>query len=144
VTRLLVDTSVLIKWFQSEGEGYLREARALRAAHVAGEVEAHIIDLALYEVGNVLLRALRWSAADTAAQLDDLVAIVGPPLVVDALIFRSATYLAEQHGLSFYDASWAAAAQELRIPLVTADRRLIAASLAESPAEIANRLRLGM
>jgi predicted nucleic acid-binding protein len=142
VNRLLIDTSVLIKWFQSEGEGDLREARALRVAHVAGEVEAHIIDLALYEVGNVLLRALRWSAADTAAQLDDLVAIVGPPLVADAVILRRATHLAEQHGLSFYDGSWAAAAQELRVPLVTADRRLLAAGLAESPAEIANRLRL--
>jgi len=142
VNRLLIDTSVLIKWFHAEGETDVGEARALRSAHVSGEVEAHIIDLALYEVGNVLLRALRWNAADTAAQLDDLVAIVGPPLVPDALVLRQASYLAEQHGLSFYDASWAAAAQELRIPLVTADRRLIAAGLAESPAEIANRLRL--
>jgi len=142
VNRLLIDTSVLITWFHTAGESDVAEARALRSAHVSGEVEAHIIDLALYEVGNVLLGALRWNAADTAGQLDDLVAIVGPPLVADAVILRRATDLAEQHGLSFYDGSWAAAAQELRIPLVTADRRLIAAGLAESPAEIANRLRL--
>jgi predicted nucleic acid-binding protein len=54
-TGKLVDTSVLIKWFHSEGE--LPHARALRSAHVAGELDAHILDLATYELGNVLVRA---------------------------------------------------------------------------------------
>jgi hypothetical protein len=31
--HLLVDTSVIIKWFHSEGEAELAEARALRTAH---------------------------------------------------------------------------------------------------------------
>ena len=39
------------------GESELFEARALRNAHVSGEVDAHVLDLALYEVGNVLARA---------------------------------------------------------------------------------------
>jgi hypothetical protein len=34
VTRLLIDTSVLIKWFHSDGESELEQARALRSAHV--------------------------------------------------------------------------------------------------------------
>lgn len=46
--HLLVDTSVLIKWFHSDGEGELREARALRSAHIAGEVDAHVLDFAMY------------------------------------------------------------------------------------------------
>lgn len=48
---------MLIKWFHSEGEGELPHARALRSAHVAGELDAHILDLATYELGNVLVRA---------------------------------------------------------------------------------------
>jgi hypothetical protein len=36
-----------------------------------------MLDLALYEIGNVLLRALHWDPADVADQLDDLLAIVG-------------------------------------------------------------------
>jgi predicted nucleic acid-binding protein len=48
-TGKLVDTSVLIKWFHSEGE--LPHARALRSAHVAGELDAHIVDLATYALG---------------------------------------------------------------------------------------------
>ena len=54
MTRVLIDTSVLIKWFHSKGESELDAARALRSAHLRGEIQAHVIDLAVYEVGNVL------------------------------------------------------------------------------------------
>lgn len=142
MTHVLVDTSVLIKWFHSAGEGELPAARALRSAHVAGTLDAHILDLAIYEVGNVLLRALGWDAAAAADQLDDLLAVVGSPLAMTAAWLRRAAALAHAHALSFYDASWAATALELGVPLVSADRRLLAAGLAESPRQIATRLRL--
>jgi predicted nucleic acid-binding protein len=51
VTRLLIDTSVLSKWFHSEGESELPQARALRSAHAAGALDAHVLDLAAYEAG---------------------------------------------------------------------------------------------
>ena len=142
MTRLLIDSSVLIKWLHSDGETEIQAARSIRTAHLAGEVEARIIDLALYEVGNVLLRALRWSSTDVADQLDDLLTICGAPLTMTADWFRLAANLAGQHRLSFYDASCAAAAKALEIPLVSADSRLLAADLAESPTAIAHRLRL--
>lgn len=142
MTRLLVDTSVLIKWFHSEGESELDQARALRSAHVTGELDAHVLDLAAYEVGNVLSRALRWSGTDVADQLDDLHAILGPPLVMTPAWLRRAAGLAHAHTLSFYDASWAASALELGVPLVSADRRLLEAGLAESATETTTRLRL--
>lgn len=144
MTRLLIDTSVLIKWFHSDGESELQHARALRSAHVAGEIDAHMLDLASYEAGNVLSRALRWTGADVADQLDDLRAILGSPLVMTPLWLRRAAMLADAHTLSFYDASWVAAATELGIPLISADRRLLAAGLAESPREITTRLRLSL
>lgn len=140
--RLLIDTSVLIKWFHSEGEGELEQARALRSAHVAGLLQAHMLDLASYEVGNVLTRSLGWTADDVADQLDDLHAILGPPLVMTTAWLRRAAELAQLHTLSFYDAGWAAVAAELGIPLISSDRRLLAAGLAESPSEITTRLNL--
>lgn len=142
MTRLLIDTSVLIKWFHSDGESELEPARGLRAAHVTGDVDAHMLDLAVYEVGNVLTRALRWAATDIADQLDDLHAILGPPLVMTRGWLRRAATLAHAHALSFYDASWAAAAAELGIPLISADRQLLHAGLAESPTEVTTRLQL--
>ena len=142
MTRLLIDTSVLIKWFHQAGESELVEARALRDAHVRGDLAAHILDLAVYEVGNVLARALRWPAGDVADQLDDLLAITGNPLVMTRGWLRDAAAVAEQHALSYYDACWAATAAALGIPLVSADRRLLAAGLAESPSATVARLKL--
>ena len=140
--HLLIDTSVLIKWFHSEGEAELPQARALRSAHVAGELDAHVLDLAMYEVGNVLARGLRWAASDVADQLDDLHAVVGQPLVMTADWLRQAARLADTHALSFYDASWAATASALGMPLISADQRLLDAGLAESPSQVVHRLQL--
>jgi predicted nucleic acid-binding protein len=55
---------------------------------------------------------------------------------------RQAALLAEGHALSFYDASWVAAAAALEIPLISADRRLLAAGLAQSATEMSSRLGL--
>jgi predicted nucleic acid-binding protein len=142
VSRLLLDTSVLIKWFHAEGEAELAEARALRSAHVNGDIDVHMIDLAFYEIGNVLLGALSWDPVDVADQLDDLLAIVGPPLISSPAWLRRTALLADQHNLSFYDASWAAASAELKVPLVSADRKLHGTGLAETPNEACARLQL--
>ncbi len=142
MTALLADTSVLIKWFHETGESELAQARAIRDAHVRGDLDVHILDLAVYEVGNVLVRALRWAAGDVADQLDDMLAITGAPLGMTANWLRHAAVLADTHTLSFYDACWAAAAAGLGVALVSADRQLVAAGLAESPADFAARLSL--
>ena len=142
MTRLLIDTSILLKWFHAEGESELTESRAIRDAHLSGDVDAYVIDLAIYELGNVLARSLRWPALDIANQLDDLRTIVGPPVTPSGTWWRRAADLADAHELSFYDASWAAAAIELDVALVSADRRLVKAGLAETPATCASRLRL--
>ena len=137
MTQLLVDTSVLIKWFHDERETELAQAREIRDAHVRGDVDAHVLDLAVYEMGNVLARALKWEARDVAEQLDDLLLIVGPPLAMSQPWLRTAADLASAHDLTFYAASWAAAASELGVPLVSADRQLISSGLALSPTALA-------
>ena len=101
-----------------------------------------MIDLALYEIGNVLVRALSWDPVDVADQFDDLMAIVGPPLIISPAWLDRAAVMANQHNLSFYDASWAAASAELKVPLVSADRKLPGAGLAETPTQACARLQL--
>ena len=142
MTTVLVDTSVLVKWFHSEGESELIEARAIRDATRRGEVESRVIDLAIYEMGNVLLRSLHWSGSDVADQLDDLIVICGVPLAIAGAWFRQAADIGATHGLTFYDACWAAAALALGISLVSVDTQLLGAGLAESPAAVVERLRL--
>lgn len=142
MTTLLVDTSVLIKWFHSKGESELKEAHAIRNAAQRGDVECRVIDLALYEMGNVLLRSLGWKGSDVADQLDDLIAICGAPLTMTREWLRRAADIGTIHGLTFYDAAWAASAVDLGVSLVSSDRLLLASGLAESPTSTAQRLRL--
>lgn len=137
---LLVDTSVLVKWFHEQGEHEVAEARALLAAHRAGAEDLLVLDLGAYELANVLLRPLRTPAPVVVEALHVLRAICGPFVHPRPSWHDSAALLAQQHGLTFYDASWAAAAQALQCPLVSADRQLLAADLAVTPSHAAARL----
>lgn len=142
IDSLLLDTSVLLKWFHADGEPEVAPARALRGAHQDGMIEVRVLDLAIYELGNVLVRSLGWRGSAVADQLDDLTRLCGTPLVLDPAWRRRAAQLAEQHGLSFYDAAWAATAAELDLILVSAERQLLRAELAQSATVVAARLRL--
>ena len=139
---LVVDTSVIVKWFHAENEAEVGESRAILAAHRDEILTAHILDLNIYEFGNVLLRALHWSADDTADQIDDLLVICGPPLAPAPQWRRDAATLAHQHKLTFYDALFVAAARALGAPLVSTDGQLLAADLAETPAAFTSRVGL--
>lgn len=139
---MLIDTSVLVKWFHSEGETELGPARALRAAHVSGRAPARVLDLGQYEFGNVLLRRLRLPATRVGEALASLRTVLGEPVAFDHAWVKLAAALGEAHGLTFYDACWAAAARHVGVPLVSADRQLLDAGLAESPTAAATRLGL--
>lgn len=141
MTTVLVDSSVALKWLHEAGEAEVAPSRALLEAHRRGELTAVLLDLAIYELGNILLRRLRWAAA-VADQLTDLLTICGPLLPWQEEWLAPAAGHAERHGLSFYDACWATAAESFGVGLVSADRQLLAAGLAESPTAAAGRLGL--
>lgn len=134
---LLLDTSVVLKWFHEEGESEVGPARALLAAQRSGTEQVVVLDLCAYELGNVLLRSLRLPAAVVVEQLSLLRSLCGPLLHPRPSWFDAAALLGETHALSYYDASWAAAAQALRCPLVSADSRLLRAGLAVTATEAA-------
>ena len=108
---------MLIKWVHAADEPELAEARALRDAHVRGDIDVCFLDLGLYEVGNVLLRALSWPAQEVSDTLRDLLQLVGPVLVLEPDWVEEAARLGGAHTLTFYDAAWAAVAAVLGIPL---------------------------
>ena len=66
--------------------------------------------------------------------------IWGPPPTPAPQWRREAATLAHQHRLTFYDALFVAAARALGAPLVSMDRQLLAADLAETPATFASRV----
>jgi predicted nucleic acid-binding protein len=137
---LLVDTSVVVKWFHEQGEPEVDEARALLEAHRTGTEQLLVLDLGAYELGNVLLRPLRMPAPVVTEALAVLRALCGPLVHPRPSWHDAAAVLGKEHGLTFYDASWAAAAQALHCPLVSADRRLLRAHLAVTASDAVARL----
>ena len=123
--KIVVDTSVLIKWFKTRDEELLREAGQLLEEVERLSVEKHVPALLLYEVGNILLLKTRLGLAalnDTVERLEALPFVVAPPATP---LLKRALRLGRELSISFYDASFLALAVELDCPFVTADQRLV-------------------
>ena len=122
--KIVVDTSVLIKWFKTRDEELLKEAKQLLEEIERRHLEVHVPALLLYEVGNILLLKTRLELTALEAALDSLESLpflVAPPATP---LLKRAVSLGRQLNLTFYDASFLALAVELDCPLVTADRQL--------------------
>jgi predicted nucleic acid-binding protein len=141
--ELLLDTSVLLKWFHRDGEDELEQAEWRLQAHREGLVHAHVLDLGIYELANVTVRALNRDAQQSRAVLEATLALCGPPLTLPDSAFGVAADIANADGLTFYDASFAAAAREHGCTLASADRELLAAGHAITLTQSVERLRDG-
>jgi predicted nucleic acid-binding protein len=123
-SKIVIDTSVLIKWFKTRNEDLLREAEDLLEKIEAKHVEVHVPALLLYEMGNILLLKTRLGPAaldEALERLERLPFVVAPPALP---LLRRAARLGHRLRLTFYDSSFLALAIELDCPFVTADRQL--------------------
>jgi len=123
---LLLDTSVLLKWFHRDGEAEIEQAEWHLQAHRLGIVRGHLLDLGIYELGNVLVRPLKRTAIECAAVLDAAAALCGPVLTLGSDDLAKAAEIACADDLTFYDAAFAAAALAHGCTLISADSRLVA------------------
>jgi predicted nucleic acid-binding protein len=122
----VVDASVAVKWFlpaEREPDGEL-------ARSAIGCLAMRTTELAMHEVGNVLTRHSGWEAEKIGAALDLLVEICGDPLPLVPEDRGVAAELSLSHGLTFYDASYAAIAARTGRHLLSADADLIGPGLA--------------
>lgn len=122
----LVDASVAVKWFlpvEREPDGEL-------ARKTIGRLAMRTTTLAVHEVGNVLTIHSGWSGEKIAKALALLGEICGDPLELLPEDHRVAADLALTHGLTFYDASYAAIARRVDRRLLSADSDLIDPGLA--------------
>lgn len=132
---VVCDASVALKWFHEAGEEEVEASRALLEAYTDRRLDVLVLDLTVYEIANVLLRALGLSPEQAVAvldALDDICPRVAPAPAELAL----AAQLAVEHRLTFYDATYAAVAQARSATLATLDGALLGAGLGVRPSEI--------
>ncbi len=115
--RLVLDASVVIRWFGPQTAA----ATGLRSEFEAGRLAVTVPTLLFLELLNVAGRQWRWREerlVDLARELE------GTKFeAVDPQLDRVATWVSR--GLTAYDASYVALAEQLDFPLVTEDRVIL-------------------
>lgn len=116
MTEVVLDASVVLKWFAPEQRGSV-EAAELRHEYEAGRLSVVVPALLYLELLNVAGRRWRWdeeALLELADALEDLLFEVGEPELQSV-----ASWVAR--GLTAYDAVYVALAEERRQILVTDD-----------------------
>jgi predicted nucleic acid-binding protein len=127
-TKIVVDTSVLIKWIKTRDEEFHREALSLLEIIERDRLEIIVPALLLYEVGNLLLRKTRLASDAVAAALDHVLNLPITVVNPEPALLRRAARLGRGLELTFYDSSFLAVAEEVDGLFITADRRLFNAA----------------
>ena len=132
----LLDASILLASEDPDDKHHGDSRRLLE-----GRDPLATLDLAFYEVTNVAVRSWRDQAA--ALRLRSRVTAVtddGGLVRADAQLLERAAPIAEEHGISVYDAAYVAAARALGGQLVSCDvRDLVSRGLASLPGHAVQR-----
>jgi predicted nucleic acid-binding protein len=121
VTEVVLDASVVLKWFHTDGERHVEQARRLRAEFEAGKLRVLAPGLLWLELLNVAGRSWGWSERQLdalATRLPDLGFEVQEPQLPAV-----ARWVAR--GLTAYDAAYLAVADDAGVRLITDDEEIV-------------------
>lgn len=121
MTEAVLDASVVLKWFHSEGEENVEAARRLRERFEEGELRALAPALLWLEVLNVAARRWRWTQdqlGQLATSLPELGFELFEPELPDVARWSA-------HGLTAYDAAYVAVAEHTGVELITDDSEIV-------------------
>ncbi|QQR54330.1 type II toxin-antitoxin system VapC family toxin [Candidatus Peregrinibacteria bacterium] len=119
--KLILDTSVLLKWLINEPED-LEQANHLRALFLKGEVDIKILALTVWEVNNQLGRIYDPNAAAGLFSHFQMYKI--PQAILKTSDCLMAFHIMKKcPGVSFYDASYHAVALQESAGFLTADKK---------------------
>ncbi len=120
---VVVDASIIVKWFVEEENS--EEARLLRDSYIDGLKELIAPSILPYEV----LNALKYSGSFGEEELKEVSQILSDYQMtlynIDGEYAKKTVEYAMRKGITIYDASYVALADQLNTKLYTADERLI-------------------
>jgi predicted nucleic acid-binding protein len=64
MTTVVLDASIVIKWFRSAGETHVDAARSFRSALEAGQLRIQVPSLLFLEIVNIAGRRWNWQRAE--------------------------------------------------------------------------------
>ena len=122
---LILDTSVVLKWFREQGEADVARARKLREAFLSHRCTVGAPDLLLIEVANALTAGHRASPKEVSGAIQTILEIGLHLLDLQFPVLMRAIDLASAYGVTVYDSCFLAVAIESDGLLVTADEAFL-------------------
>lgn len=122
MSETVVDASVAIRWFEPVGMREPGHAQALLDRYESGRISVVVPPLIFLEVLNAAGRGWRWSENALLALATRLESMRFD--VLEPELGRVALWTAR--GLTAYDATYVALAEQRGIPLITDDREILA------------------
>ncbi len=120
---LVLDTSVVVKWFVRTPEEDLEAALEVRRRVLEAEFNLILPDLIFYELANVLRYQPQLRFEEVGAALDGLEAAGVDVRPFSYHLGKEAVRLAKTAGITAYDAYFIVFAEAFECPLLTADHR---------------------
>ena len=117
---LVIDSSVMVKWINSQNEDYLEEADQILHDARSEKVELIAPELAKYEIGNALLYK-NMSLPTSKMSLGTIYEIPLTFCVLDQEGASETMEIAKENKITYYDASFVQLTKEKKATLVTAN-----------------------
>lgn len=121
---VIVDTSVIFKWFDTS-EDNREQAIDLLIQHLSNKEVITTSDLLLYEITNAWSTKSKLPHSRIRMNLTRLEKYALNIAAVNFRLLDKASTLSRKYSISVYDASYAVLAQEKQCTLITADRKLV-------------------
>lgn len=122
---ILIDTSVIIKWYKTIGEEKTREARKYLSDHLNGKRLLSLPELTVFELLNLAVLDKNLTQEEWDKIIEDFFNLSLRIISLDNELAKETYHLGKKYGITAYDASYVACAKVLGINFLTADKKLV-------------------
>jgi predicted nucleic acid-binding protein len=125
---IVLDASVVIKWFKDEDEEYVDSALSIQDRKRLGDIEIIVPDLLFLEVLNTFLTKKNFTKEDIAAIKESLIKMDMKVVYPESRLMEEIIGIAKKNKLTYYDALYIAVAGASDATLYTEDMEIVACS----------------
>lgn len=121
---VVIDASVVYKWFAQEESGSERALKILDN-HILGKENIIAPSILLYEIANALVTKVKITIREIKAYIKKLKETRIQIVEFDYNLIEKAAEFAGKYRMSVYDAAYAVLAKEKKCSLITADEKFV-------------------
>lgn len=125
MNQLVLDSSVIIKWFSSDKEEHFETAKNLFLAAVERRIEIYVPELLIYEISNVLLKSKKLAPEEIKKSISHLRKLNLHIITLNRQLEQRMIEYAGKFNLTSYDAVYLALSDMLQINLISCDKDLL-------------------